>query len=141
MWIPKCCSSSSSTSNPDLASKLRNEVKIFYQALISKTESGVQKNSYNPQLILTKKCSIKDRSAVAQDTAAIRGSQNPETTKELIFEYFNVTGYNFNEVHWSDSVFKVLSVSKLASVTLDGTRFIADDPTPFISIIVGMKTL
>lgn len=136
MWIPKCCDSSSA-----IDSKLRYTVKLYYQQLKTSTTSGVQSNSYSGSLVLTKRCHIKDRSFLAQDSAINSGVQNAENSKELIFKYFPVTNYAFNEVDWGTSKYKVLSTSKLSSVTIDGTRYTATSSRPFISILVGLKKL
>ena len=139
MWIPKCCAPE--VIEVDIIVKMRNVVTLFYQKLHSKIENSVQKNQYNENFILTKKCHVKDRTIIAQDTAINDGIRNAEASKELIFQYFDVTNYLFNEVEWSGARFKVLSTTKLASVTLDGKRYVATDNQPFISILIGLKKL
>lgn len=135
MWIPSCCHLD------DSASKMRNTIKLYHKKLITTNQAGTQKNVYSGELILTKRCHIKDRSLTAQDTAINNGIRNAETAKEFIFKYFDVTNYEFNEILWSGVRFKVLSTNKMSSVTLDGKKYIASDNRPFISILAGVKEL
>lgn len=137
VWIPKCCESS----NNNVDTLMRNQVSLFFKKIETKTQQGQQGNIYTPNLVLTKRCHIKDRSAAAQDTAINNGIRDAESSKEFIFKNFNVTTYKFNEIDWSGSRFQVLSTNKLSSVTLDGKRYTASDAKPFISIIAGLKKL
>ncbi|MFT6842662.1 MAG: hypothetical protein ACJASR_001431 [Psychroserpens sp.] len=137
MWIPKCC-----TTNPiDPSTKMRNHVKLYYQELLTNISGGNQQNRYSENFIISKRCHIKDRSLIAQDTAINNGIHSPNSSKELIFEYFDVTNLKFNEVGWSGSKFKVLSVISLAAATLDSKKFIATDNRPFVSILIGLKKM
>lgn len=137
VWIPKCCESS----NNNVDTLMRNQVSLFFKKIETKTQQGQQGNIYTPNLVLTKRCNIKDRSAAAQDTAINNGIRDADSSKEFVFKYFNVVNYKFNEIEWSGSRFQVLSTNKLSSVTLDGKRYVATDQKPFISIIAGLKKL
>ena len=137
MWIPPCCTEE----NKDVTVKMRNEVKLYCQKLLTSTTAGVQNNKYSGNFIISKKCHIKDRSLIAQDTAINNGAHAAESSKELIFENFNVTSFKFNEVEWGGSRFKVLSVAPLAAATMDSKKFFASDSQPFISILIGLKKM
>ena len=137
MWIPECCS----TNGEDVSVKMRNEVKLYYQELLTNTNNGVQNNKYSQNFVISKRCHIKDRSLIAQDTAINNGVHAPDSSKELIFEHFNVTNLKFNEVEWAGSRFKVLSTMPLSAATLDGKKFTATDNQPFISILIGLKKM
>lgn len=134
-WLPNCCISD------EIATKMKNTVKLYYNKLVTVNQQGKQVNTYSGNLVLTKRCYIKDRSITAQDTAVNNGIQNAETAKELIFKNFNVTGYKFNEIYWSGVKFKVLSVNKMSRVTIEGKTYEATDARPFISILVGIKEI
>lgn len=135
MWLPNCCSYQNSDD------KFRHTVKIYYKQLLTKTESSVQKNSYNRTQILTKRCYIKDRSPTAQDTAINNGIRDLENTKELIFKYFDITNFSFNELDIGGSRYKILGSSKPLSVTMDSKKYNATTNRPFISLLVGLSKL
>ena len=135
MWLPTCCNSQ----NAD--DKFRSTVKIYYKKLLTKTESSTQKNSYTRTQILMKRCYIKDRSTAAQDTAINSGIRDLENVKELIFKYFDITGYAFNELDWAGSRYQVIGSSKQHSVTMDSKKYNSTDSQPFISLLVGLKKL
>jgi|688.fasta_scaffold812933_1 hypothetical protein len=135
MWLPSCCHSD------DSSSKMRNTVKIYHKKLITTNQSGTQKNKYSGELILIKRCYIKDRSLTTQDTAVTNGIKNANDVKEFIFKYFDITSIEFNEIVWSGVRFKVLNSNKMSNVTLDGKKYIASDSRPFISILAGVKEL
>jgi hypothetical protein len=137
VWIPECCSNDAI----DVVPLMRNEVRLFCQKLSTNTINGVQQNQYNKTFVISKKCHIKDRSLIAQDSAINNGVHAPDSSKELVFEYFNVTNLKFNEVEWAGSTFKVLSVMPLASATLDGKKYKATDAQPFISILIALKKM
>ena len=136
MWIAKCC-----TDQPNLNKKFRSTVKLYYKGLLTKVESEIQKNSYSNTQILIKRCHIKDRSLAAQDTAVNNNIRDLENTKELIFQYFDITSLQFNEVEWSGGRYKVLGTSKQSRVTMDGTAYTATDNAPFVSILIALKKL
>lgn len=135
MWLPSCCHSD------DSSSKMRNTVKIYHRKLFTTNQSGTQKNKYSGELILIKRCYIKDRSLTTQDTAVTNGIKNANDVKEFIFKYFDITSIEFNEIVWSGVRFKVLNSNKMSNVTLDGKKYIASDSRPFISILAGVKEL
>lgn len=135
MWLPSCCHSD------DSSSKMRNTVKIYHKKLITTNQSGTQKNKYSGELILIKRCYIKDRSLTTQDTAVTNGIKNANDVKEFIFKYFDITSIEFNEIVWAGVRFKVLNSNKMSNVTLDGKKYIASDSRPFISILAGVKEL
>lgn len=135
MWLPSCCHSD------DSSSKMRNTVKIYHKKLITTNQSGTQKNKYSGELILTKRCYIKDRSLTTQDTAITNGIKNANDVKEFIFKYFDITNFEFNEIVWSGSRFKVLNSNKISSATFDGKKYNASDARPFISILAGVIKL
>lgn len=139
MWIPTCCSSEEDANK--VVVKMRNQVNLHFKKLDTNIDNGIQKNSYNNNFVISKRCHIKDRSLSAQDSAINDGIRNLDNSKELIFENFNITNLIFNEVEWNNSRFKVLSSSKLATVRMDGKLFIASDNRPFISILIGLKKL
>jgi hypothetical protein len=120
---------------------MRNTVKIYHKKLITTNQSGTQKNKYSGELILIKRCYIKDRSLTTQDTAVTNGIKNANDVKEFIFKYFDITSIEFNEIVWSGVRFKVLNSNKMSNVTLDGKKYIASDSRPFISILAGVKEL
>jgi len=137
MWIPSCCGSN----NSDIKSKLRNTASLYYQKLSTNTSNGVQRNIYSGNLVLSKRCAIKDRSLISQDTAINSGIYETASAKELVFEYFDITGIQFNEVEVLGARFKVLASNKISSTTIDGTKFFSSDTRPFISILIGLKKL
>lgn len=135
MWLPKCCS----YNNYD--DKFRHTVKIYYKSLNTRTENNTQKNSYSRTQILSKRCYIKERSVIAQDTAINNGIRNLENTKELIFKYFDITNYTFNEIDINGSRYQVIGSSYLYSITLDSKKYQTTNQRPFVSILVGLKKL
>lgn len=135
MWLPSCCHSD------DSSSKMRNTVKIYHRKLITTNQSATQKNKYSKDLVVIKRCYIKDRSLTTQDTAVSNGIKNANDVKEFIFKYFDITSIEFNEIVWSGVRFKVLNSNKISSITLDGKKYIASDARPFISILAGVKEL
>jgi len=137
MWIPSCCGSN----NTDIKSKLRNTVSLYFQKLSTSTSNGIQKNINSGNLVLSKRCVIKDRSLIAQDTAINSGVYETASAKELIFEYFDITGIQFNEVEALGARFKVLASNKVSSTTIDGKKYFSSDERPFISILIGLKKL
>ena len=136
MWKPTCCGNL-----PDLNSKFRSTVKLHYKALLTKVENDIQKNTYNSAQILIKRCHIKDRSLIAQDTAVNNGIRDLENTKELIFKYFNIKALQFNEIEWAGAKYKVIASSIQSRVTMDGKAYIASDNAPFVSLLVSLKKL
>lgn len=135
MWIPSCCHLD------DSSSKMRNTISLYHKKLITTNQSRTQKNIYSGELVLIKRCYIKDRSLTTQDTAVANGIRNTDTVKEFIFKYFDISGLEFNEILWSGVRFKVLSSNKMASVTMDGKKYNASDARPYISILGGVKEL
>lgn len=135
MWLPTCCNSD------DSSSKMRNTIKLYHKKLITTNQSGTQKNVYSGQMVLTKRCHIKDKSLTTQDTAVTNGIKNANDVKEFIFKYFDITKLQFNEILWSGVKFKVLNTNKMAKVTMDGKSYEASDSRPYISILAGVKEL
>lgn len=136
MWIPNCCNA-----NDNSSSKMKHTVKLYYRKLSTAITSGVQNNEYNQTLVLTKRCYIKDRSIASQDSAIVNGIKNTDTSKEFIFKYFDISDYQFNELLWAGVRLKVLGMTKLSSVNMDGKKYNATDAQPFISILAGVKQL
>lgn len=141
MWKPKCCLSDSKT--PPIDTKLNRPVDLVFRAKKTYTNSaGEQKTSYNGgEVVIRKLCFIKDRSIASQDTSITSGNIDPSTSKEMIFKNFNITISEFNEIRWEGMKLKLLGVTKLSSVVLDGDRYNAPNGSPFISIIVGTSKL
>jgi len=135
MWKAKCCQ------NDNPLSLMKNSVELFYKERKSFIQDGRQLTTYAPASSFKKLCHIKDRSQVAQDTAITNGIKNLDNSKELIFSYFDVKNFEFNEVKWSNTRFKVLGVNKISSITMNGKRFNALDELPFISILIGLAEL
>lgn len=138
VWIPKCCD----TQTDEINKAMRSTVKLYYKALKTTNSSGTQKNTYNPSLVITKRCHVRDRSQIAQDTAINSGKTNPENSKEFIFKYFDVTNYEFNELEWSGSRFQVLNTGKNHTfVDSKRRRYNSTDQQPFIVILAGLTKL
>lgn len=120
---------------------MKNQIKIHCKQLSTNTQSGTQKNTYTPHLVLTKRCFIKDRSLAAQDSAINNGIKEPDSAKEFILKYFDVTDYQFNQIEWNGIKFKVLNAIPVASATIGRKKYFATDQQPFISILAGVQKL
>jgi len=138
MWLPKCCSSSNII---DL--KLNRPVELYVKELkVYTNSSGEQKSSYSAgTLVIKKMCAIKDRSTASQETSITSGKTDPSTSKELIFRNFAIEDLKINEIRWEGLTMKILGVSKISSVILEGKRYNAPNGSPFVSIIVGVDKL
>lgn len=138
MWIPTCCNSDYKKINQAMTSN----IKIYCKKLTTRISDNRQKSSYTSELVITKRCHVRDRSIIAQDTAINSGNTNPEKSKEFIVRNFDVTALDFNQIEWAGSKFQVLSVNKNHSAVLSNrTRIYANDAQPFIIILAGMTEL
>jgi hypothetical protein len=137
MIIPKCCSF-----NPNIKKVFTSTVEIYYKKLNTITADGKQISSYSSNLVATKKCLIKDRTNAAIDAGMINEIRDPSSLKELIFEYFDITGLTINQVKWAGSTYDITGVpSPLKSFTYAYERYTATDARPFISMFIGLKNL
>ena len=91
--------------------------------------------------VIQKKCYIKDRSTVSYEESINNAIKDASNSKELILNYFDVANLKFNKAICLNSEFNVLGVSKLSQVRLEGSLYKANQLTPFISIVIGLKKL
>ena len=138
MWKVKCCEQ-----NPSIDSKLKRLVELYFKELkVYTTADGEQKSTYGAgNLVKRKLCYIKDRSTASQETSITNGRVDPSSSKELIFNYFDITDLKTNEIRWEGMSMVILGVNKISSTVIEGKRYNAPDKLPYISIIVGVNKL
>lgn len=138
MWLPKCCNS---TNIIDV--KLNRPVDLYIKELkVYTTSTGEQKSTYGAgTLVVRKMCYVKDRSIASQDTSITNGKIDPSTSKELIFRNFAIEDLKINEIKWEGMSLKILGISKISTISIEGKTYLAPNGAPFISIIVGVSQL
>jgi hypothetical protein len=138
IWLPKCCEP-----RPIIDLVLNRPIDLYVKSLkVYTTSSGEQKSTYSAGVFVVRKMGyVKDRSTASQDTSITSGKMDPSTSKELIFKNFAIEDLKINEIKWEGVSMKMLGVSKLATVVIQGKRYTSPIGFPFISIIAGVDKL
>lgn len=136
MIIPKCCKKT-----PYIYDAFNSYVNLYYKEIKTKTISDKQINSYTPELVLKKRCLVRDRTNASIDIGAMMQVKDAANLKELIFDYFDVTSININHVEWEGSKYDITGTEKIKTFTEDSNRYTAPEGAPFIRIYIGLRQI
>jgi hypothetical protein len=141
VWLGGKCCSNAINSNNNINGLMGYDVEFYVKKINTSISNQIQKNTISSNLVLQKKCYIKDRSTASYEENIIAGIKDGNNSKELILSYFDINNIDFNKAICLGSTYDVLGVSKLSQVRLDGVLYKANQFTPFISVIIGLKKI